>query len=373
MSKLPFLICLALFAATSASAQCGEEKPSDWLFQTKSKTGGIGLGITLGYTGADVVEGLDTRLLLGLGASWDDVNFYQKADGRMAEPSEGIWVEDTRFKRVHADWSLGVAQGLLWAEKAKRNQLEGYLHYRGVVNGNQIPNGSALILNQAAPLPDTQGILMNSVFTGLTLNLKDEDKDSKKISGILLDASVEWAPRFAGNALYGDSDFVRLNLQASGFLPLLAVTGKEGKTDLTVLLCGNLVADWLAGPSIPTHALSAIGGQEVKPGLGGWVRGLDNHRFATELKIVDNLELRVLFPSLIHSDFTPGVLAFLDSGYYASARTGERGLVATTGAGIVFVVFNSLQATAYLSYVMNGTNMNGAAFVPFSFAARYQF
>lgn len=87
--------------------------------------------------------------------------------------------------------------------------------------------------------------------------------------------------------------------------------------------------DYLFGNDVPLSALQSFGGshqgspQVARVGLGGAMRGIDSGRYDTNLKFVDNLELRLDGPALLRPDTYPILVAFADSGFFDQVGEGE--------------------------------------------------
>jgi hypothetical protein len=79
---------------------------------------------------------------------------------------------------------------------------------------------------------------------------------------------------------------------------------------------------------------------------------------------VNNLELRANLPAVLRPDLVPGVLVFLDAGYYN--QVGEPGVsspgsgfVAGTGAGAYIDALNLDSLAVYLEYRLDKPNAAG--------------
>jgi hypothetical protein len=74
-----------------------------------------------------------------------------------------------------------------------------------------------------------------------------------------------------------------------------------------------------------------MGGSSVayRAGFGDALRGIDRYRYDTNLKFVDNLELRFNGHSIIWSNVYPVLVAFYDIGYFA--QVGENAVAPVSG------------------------------------------
>ena len=137
---------------------------------------------------------------------------------------------------------------------------------------------------------------------------------------------------------------MRLTALLEGYRTLLSTPA------VSVYLADRLVYDRLLGEEarIPVSARTTIGGLTSVPisknplrALGGAVRGIEDNRFDGFAKLVNNLDVRVHFPSLALTLFgrkvIPGAVAYLDAGLYdrASGRLGLDPLLASAGAGVL--------------------------------------
>jgi hypothetical protein len=341
-----------------------------WVIRPQPKM--FGVDARIGNRELRLVPGLDTTLWIGIGGAYEPTFYLRKPDGTQVTSQDSEPSDALSFYTTGMSWGLGISQGLLRDIERTRNILESTLYYRGILTSNN-PGGASLLLRQSGRPPDAYGILQNSLFLELALNVAQENERSGSKSGLFVETSLEWSPEFFFNTVVGKSDFSRLTLRVDYFLPLFVVPKDAEYTWASLTAGNNLIVDYLYGSYIPILARQSIGGFQQRPGLGGWVRGLEKGRFDAELKAVDNLELRMLFPSLVHPDLIPGIFAFLDSGYYRYTDSGSQGVVCTTGAGIVAAVFNKLHLSAYMSWALNVTKLDGSAFSPFGFSLQYHF
>jgi len=98
------------------------------------------------------------------------------------------------------------------------------------------------------------------------------------------------------------------------------------------------------------------------------VRGVDSGSLDVNLKLVNNLELRVNLPAIVLPDLVPGVVVHWDAGYFA--QVGESaghvsGFVTTVGAGLYFNLFDLAHLAAYTHYRLDAVNADGSPWVPF--------
>jgi hypothetical protein len=106
--------------------------------------------------------------------------------------------------------------------------------------------------------------------------------------------------------------------------------------------------------------------------LGAQVRGVDKAGYDTNLKAVNNLEVRANLLGIPMPDFMsgivpyiiPGVIAYFDCGVYDQVGepgigSGSSGFVAATGAGVYVEVPGVGTLLAYMEYRLDGANAAG--------------
>jgi len=136
----------------------------------------------------------------------------------------------------------------------------------------------------------------------------------------------------------------------------------------------------LNGTQVPLYVRQTFGGRTQDTALGAQVRGVDKGAYDTNLKAVNNLEVRVNLPAIpsqgiaaailprVLSDLVPnvvpGVLAYVDTGLYD--QVGEPGItapasgfVASTGAGLYAEVPGFGSVLAYFEYRLDHANSQG--------------
>jgi len=376
---LIFVIFINLILSAQTQTEDSQAAPpaDKQLWYIKLQPQMIGINAQIGYKGLPLFSQVDTIYWLLIGAAYQNVNFFRTADGELLT-QENIGnldlYDDIAFERLHFNWGLGISQGILKDEQRNKNILELFTFYRARFDNTWTKNNDSLLLTQVSPLPDTDGILQNSLLCGLMLNLVDYNRENKMKSGIYAEASLEWGPEFFFNSVVGKSDFLRLNLTFKSFIPLLNFPEMSSSCLVSIYLANCMVIDYLTGSYIPINTRQSTGGVNPRIGLGGkGIRGLEKGRFDAELKLIDNLELRIIFPSLIHPAFTPGIFMFLDSGYYYFQEYEDQGFVFSSGAGMFFIIMDKLQLTYYISYLLTETRLDGSAFIPLGFSMKYHF
>ena len=357
------VVCLSLTFTLAA------ESKSDILIKPDLKL--IGLDLKLGYRGLSPADGPDTTLWLIAGGAIEGKHFYRLSDGTVYTGEvNGVDPDtDPDFSRLNGNWGLGIEQGLIRPMQSDCDLLSAFLYYRGryakYTAKSEILSDSLL---SASSLPDNEGLLLNTLLTGLYTDGVVKDKRSKVQKGLYAETSLEWGPEFLMNKIKGDSNFIRANVTAHAFLPIYDAA-PDAASNVFSLYAGTFFSvDYAAGSSIPIEVRQTFGGLAPRTGLGEAVRGVDTGRYDSFLKAVNNTEIRANFPALFHPDLVPGLLAFFDTGYYNDInQDGTNGLLFSTGAAFTIDLFDIFDLAIYATYYINGTNADGkklALFTP---------
>jgi hypothetical protein len=359
----------ALFLALAATPLVAGDLPL--VFDVSPRIWGADSGV--GYTGFDLLEGRDTTLWLWAGGGWEQMPFYRDADGSLAaeylDVTSGSIVHglpaginasnDPFYQRAEGKWQLGIVQGLVAGEGDAPDRVVAFLYYRGRYDAHFTQG--ALIAGTLFAFPDQDGIFQNSLLAGVAY--QGVTKNAHKVkSGVAAEASVEWGPWYP-------ADFLRLNASARFFLPLFDAMPDRDRNVFSIYAGDFIAADWITGDAVPLNVRQSFGGRSPRLGLGGAVRGVDSGSLDTNFKLVNNLEVRVLGPALFMPDIVPGLVVYLDAGFFDSAGSpgpAARGFVASTGAGVFVDLFGFAQLTGYLHYRLVGVNANGSALTPLS-------
>jgi hypothetical protein len=298
--------CLALVMLFGFAAAGLPALPEDLLFRWDVRFWGG--DVALGWKGWDIVPGVDTILWASVGGAWQN-NFYFAGDDELAPPLDTV-----SYGNWNADWRFGVAQGILFNPEQDRNLLELLLLYRGKVHHYSYDN---LVL---AGLPEEDGLLQHSLTAGLLFDNTAEDKPSLNMRGLYSVLSAEFAPEWLGNDVLGLSDFWRLCLGVTGYLPVLDTP------TVSIYLADRVLFDWIFGEDgmVPVSTLGASGalskvpiGSNPRRALGGAMRGIYGGRFDGYVKLINNFDVRLHFPAwTLFRTATPMLVAYFDAGVY---------------------------------------------------------
>ncbi len=334
--------------------------------------------------GADVRLGLrnylrimpetNTTIWLHAGGWWGSDSYYRTPSFEIYDGSTGDPGGITSFNEWGALWGIGFSQGLLPREEAGRDLLRLETWYRATYERHLLADDADVLIAQSG-LPDAEAILLNRLFLGLIYDTTVESGTTKQIDGVEAEASVEAAPRFLANSVVGDSHFLRVNATGRYYRTLLDGVGGAAMAP-SVGMAAFAAADQLFTLSedhttIPADTRQSIGGLSPRTGLGGAVRAVDSGRYDANTKVVANLEVRTFFHNLLPFNVTPGIVAYIDGGYYgdpagapATSAT-YSGFLASAGAGISINAFDIATLVGYTGYNLTGTNVDGSSWMPF--------
>jgi hypothetical protein len=325
----PTRLCAILIVLFSSST-LGASGSEDLLLRASLRLWGA--EVALGWRGLRLIPGVDTVFWVSAGGGYDPENYF-------AGPDDPVMPADhaaLRYHNFNFNWRLGVAQGILYNREEKRNLLELILLYRGKHQYYLDPNGVL------AGLPDSSGLLQNSLFTGLVFDNVRLNLTYATQRGLYLGAGVEFVPQALANTVLGASDYIGLSLVACGFLTFLETRA------LSAYLADRVLYDQLIGDDawIPLNSRSSFGALSTVPigrypfhGLGGALRGISIDRFDGYAKLLNNLEVRLHYPSLtLFNLATPGLIVFFDAGVFdhLSRQLLFEPIYCTTGLGLAF-------------------------------------
>jgi hypothetical protein len=369
--------CLGLGALLPVQA---DEKPdsSPWTFDPILRLLGADLGV--GYRGLSLIPGEQTTFWVYGGGGYEGEHYYRDPSGNLLSPGQigpgggALANYDPTFNRIEAAWRLGIEQGFVWNPRTSTSLLEAFLFYRGRYDLNQAASGALLTLPSPADLPDQGNSLLNTLQFGLGFN--DMLTNTHRVrDGTSAEMTAEWGPPWFFNSIQGASDFVRFNGTFTWFLPLYDAAPEERLNLFSVYLGEYLSVDYavgLNGTPVPLFIRQTFGGRTQNTGLGDQVRGVDKGAYDTNLKAVNNFEVRANLPAIPMPDFVaglvpyivPGVLAYFDCGAYD--QVGEpgisspgSGIVAATGAGVYAEVPGFGSLLAYVEYRLDEANAAG--------------
>jgi hypothetical protein len=360
VSLSAFLGCGAAFGQAASTPDAGR---FPFVFDVAPVLWGLDLGV--GYRGLRLFPGTDTIVWVYGGGAYEQMAYVRLTDGTLIDgiaPGSVTPDEDIPYNRWSGRWQLGIAQGLLWNPRVGSNLLEAVIFYRGRYDMNIQARPDQLIF--ASSIPDRSGIFLNALLAGISYNDVLLDVRSKIKSGVSAELTGEWGPSFFFNTAFGSSDYIRLNLTARAFLPLFDATPSSETNLFSVYLCDFFSLDYAAGSSVPLCIRQTFGGIDPRTGLGGALRGVDTGSLDTNLKAVNNFEIRANLPALGLRDIVPGVLAYWDMGAYDQIGEGignpSPGFVTSVGGGAFLNLLDFAQLIGYINYRLLGVNADGS-------------
>ena len=367
-----FLMVIGFAAASSLSAQDTEAPTwSPWTFDVILRLFGADLGV--GYRGLSLLPGTQTTFWVYAGGGYEGEHYYRDGNGALLAPGSIGSGGQPSFNRIEGAWRLGVEQGFAWNPRTSTNLLEAFLFYRGRCDLNQ---ASGTMLADALPgvLPDRDGSILNTLQLGAAYD-DLRTSDHKVRDGVSAETTVEWGPSFLFNTIQGDSDFVRFNGMVRWFFPLYDAAPARPLNLFSVYLGEYLTIDYamgLNGTRVPLYVRQTFGGRTQNTALGSQVRGVDKGAYDTNLKAVNNLEVRVNLPAIpmpvfiapLVPDLVPGLIAYFDYGFYD--QVGEPGIaspphgtVASAGAGTFVEIPGIGTILVYFEYRLDAANAAG--------------
>jgi hypothetical protein len=368
MNKRYFFWAVLCLVTASAAVQADDplafDIMPDW----------IGLTLGLQYKGIAFFPEVDTILSAGLGASYDWFGYYRTPSGGAYNGDLGGYDPETAPVNTRASlkFNTGLSQGILWNERKMQNRLSVFVRYNLLYYYNfKDENATQLVFNSA--LPDREQQLQNSLLVGLAWADIDYTNPHQVLSGTASEISLEYGPEWFFNNVVGDADFYRFNLSARAFLPLFDLFPDSELNVFSGYLGVYFAADYADGGYVPLNILESLGGPSPRKGLGYAVRGLEDCRYNTPLKLVGNIDLRINLPALGTNDIMPGLIAFFDCGYYNFMDFKESGFIVSTGGGVILSLFRSLHLTFTTQYLLNATRVTGDKWTPLFFEFIFHF
>lgn len=326
----------------------------------------VGLDVRAGYAAPLLPDRL-TAVSGMFGGAWGGKAYYRYPDDSLY-PAGGDSAVDPAFRRVNLRWDVGVVQDLA---RSRSLELSPFLFYRGTRN-YVLDDDAADELFLSSPRSDARGILENRFLTGLYLRNLNVDSPYKTVEGVYAETSIALAPAWLLNELVGAADYGRLNVTVKGFLPVFTA-GTLDEPVLGAYLAGFYSLDYAYGDIVPHTVRSTLGGLEPRSALGGAVRGVDSQRFDASMKTVGNIEARLMFPGLLDPYLIPGLVLYLDGGYYLDAEQlsphseEHSDYALTTGAGLSVDFFGIATLVFYTQYYLTGSTVaRSSPWTPFA-------
>ncbi|MBN1799497.1 MAG: hypothetical protein JW822_13060 [Spirochaetales bacterium] len=334
----------------------------------------IGATLILGFKDLGFFPEVDTIFAIGVGGGYDWFGYYRTPDDEPFDGSVAGFDPESGpvYARAGFKLSLSLTQGLLWNLKEMHNLLELFAclksHY--YLNFDDANTNQLLF---AGCLPDREHQLQNSVMVGLEWKDIDYNSPHQLPAGTQAEISLEYGPQWLFNLTVGRSDYLRFNLSTRAFVPLFDLAPDSNLNILSSYLGVFLGLDYAWGKYVPLSIRESMGGKTPRKAVGYAVRGIEDCRFDTPLKIVGNLEIRTNLPAVGSADIIPGITVFLDGAYYDYLDYNESGFVFSAGAGVYLSLFNAFALNFYTAFLLNETRTTGDAWTPLLFAFIFHF
>jgi hypothetical protein len=378
------LVGAVLFCSLFIPAAFADEKPYffkldglRWHFAWGLDIIPSGLDITLGYTDFDLVDGLDTLFYTSLGAGYEGFETYR---GIGYQPHDEIdfstgSLNNLEFDSLRTNWEYGIVQGFLWNDNLDRNLIEGFFVYRGrfdsyykgrIYWGTEEDRQQSILdghsdWQTAYAGTDSEGILGNTLLIGLSSDTIEYYQYAQTYDGFYGETSFEVSPYL--DRVIGASDFYRINLNTKFFKTLYTAPAEPDRSVLGIYLGNYFSIDYAdAEKSMPLYVMQTFGGRTLRYGLADSLRGFEDFTWDTQFKLVNNIELRVNFPSLYFHSLVPGALCYFDIGYgskFWEDPTGKEGaLLSSAGLGLYLNTFNIVYIRVYTHFPLIGERLD---------------
>jgi len=331
------LILLFLILFISVFSLFSEESGAFYL-EERLLTWGVDLDLCYRLANG-LLEGRNTIFSLTLGGAINWMGYYRDENDIYTDNSD----LDYTFTRANVNWGLGFEQGILWNDKTDKNLLSVLLRYRATRAWNfDMFDQDSILFNSVRP--DKDGVLYNTFIVAFVLDDTFYHKETGLREGLHSEVAVEIGPKWFLNDVIGIADFTRLFMNVKYFHPLYE-TERTDRFIKAIYLADSIGADYIFGDNIPLPVRQTYGVQRPSDGCGGRVRGFEKRRFDSELKIINNFDVRFIMPQIKNSKgrkiFRPGFLAFFDACYFDKLEAYKEdgsGILMSTG----FTVFSEL-------------------------------
>ncbi|MDX9801601.1 MAG: hypothetical protein RBT69_09725 [Spirochaetia bacterium] len=320
-----------------------------------------------------ISEKTDTILCLSAGGAVRELGYYRDKDDLYFDESSA----DYLYTRLNTNWGAGIEQGLLWNSEGEKNLLSLRLKYRGLRELNfNLAQQDALIFDSLRP--DRDGILLNTFIAALVLDNTFFNFESGLKKGYSAELALEAGPKWFLNDVEGDSDFIKYFAGAKAFIPFYEAA--EPRDFLQAIYIADYAGiDSSKGDLIPLTARQTYGILRQKNGAGGMVRGFESRRFDSELKVINNIELRLIMRQIKNEAgkklLRPGMLAFFDYAMFAlldgydkaegSSGDGgwldDSGKIASAGIGLFSEVLSVGTVMMYAGFPLAGSRIDSKA------------
>jgi hypothetical protein len=327
-----------------------------------------GADLELRYKGLPLTAPLVTRWCVVFGGGYEDPGYYRNPDSSLYTPPYDSSQNLAIYKRINYTWGLGLKQGILLDERKNDNLLEAYLIYRGRYDEDVQSSSPAGSLIFGSLIPDKLGITEHSFTAGLFFDSVIVHPQQRKRTGVSVDVSGEYAPQFLNSI----ADFGRFTFDLRSYLTVLDATHEDPQSNVfNAYFCNRIVFDVVGGPMVPLNARQTVGGRamELWDAFGYSMRGIDDRRYDSNLKLIVNTDFRMNFPSL-PLGIVPGMVIYFDVGTSDADNLAYNmslsNLKYTCGIGESLYILG-FDAVLYENYYINENRFN----ISFYFALQF--
>jgi hypothetical protein len=369
---LYLLILYLIVIPSSIYAQYASGDHSPLLFDIEPDF--IGATLIFGFKDFAFFSEVDTIFSVSLGGSYDWFGYYRTpADEPLDESVAGFHPESAAvYTRTGCKLSLTLTQGLLWNSKEMHNLLELFASLKSHYYFNFDDENTYQLLFSSS-LPDRKQQLQNSVIAGLEWKDISYNNPHRVLSGTQAEISFEYGPQWLLNGVVGKADYFRFHVSGRTFIPLFDLTPDSYLNTLSSYLGAFIGIDYAWGDYVPLTVRETMGGKNPRKAVGHAVRGVEDCRFDTPLKIVGNIEIRTNLPAVGTVDIIPGITLFLDGAYYDYIDYNESGFVFSAGAGFYISLFDMFTIIFYTAFLLNETLVTGDTWTPLLFSFMFHF
>ncbi|MDC7225569.1 MAG: hypothetical protein PQJ61_02265 [Spirochaetales bacterium] len=312
------------------------------------------------YTGLELIDSQRTDLYVIGGGALVSESIWTGLDGlpfladAVANNTDDFDDENS-YSRWQTDFSMKLKQGFIHEEGREKALLAAYGKYAITFTSPHENWGGGTSSNfldgLASAYPDQDGTVTNLLQAGIELDRLDK---GDVYDGFNVDASIQAAPRWLANSLYGDSNFMQLDLTAKGYYSLLELKRKDSElTGLGIYLADRVQVDYLIGDAVPQY-------YQENPALGTKMRGFERMSMGTEFTIVNNFDIRLYGIEFV-DNINPVAVLFWDTGYYAgdfyNTDYNEAGLRMSTGFELALNIVDFAQVGYRFGFPLIGENL----------------
>ena len=284
-----------------------------------------------GLKGFEIVPGVDGRILAIAGGGYVNDAYYRDLSGAeiVYSPATASAIADASFWRWFVQGKFGLDLGLIHDNHLGKNTLYALFlakTYYSSFFSSTAPNAIIFTTNY----PDKDGFWESSLYAGIYLDLVRFNTPMQTYHGFAAEISADWAPESGINKVRGDADYLRLNATTRGYWTLFETNA------LGFYVADRTIADILLGPKPSLYAKRTIGGFDAYPGAGGAVRGYEESRYDSLVKLVNNFDARLTALPLFGGRVIPEAYVFFDLGLVGEPdyRLWTDHILSSTGGGV---------------------------------------